>query len=369
MHRKAFVVGTTITLLIAVIVASFPPATNVQADNLLQDVPSLAEYDIYFSEAGGDASRFDRTDAGLSRFVGLLELLGAEMYTLEWRNGIPSNADLVVIPGPTGDLTEDQVAWLWAYVQNGGKVLLLADPLIERNRALGATKGLFALMWEDMGLRGREDVVVTQGGSRMVVPPGDSVRADTPTPTPLPAVQIPGLVTDFSTANINAAHPIGAGIDDGLAFFSARSLEVDEAPREAQVTALVFSDTDFYGETDFATYQQSDYAVYDTDADTAFGSLVLAAAMQDAGTGARVVLIGDREFATNGGGFQTSPPYSASFLYPGNIRFLINAVTWLLDVEQAAEFTFPTPGPTNTPTLVPTSTATPMPEGEGETSS
>lgn len=369
MHRKTFVVGTTITLLIAVIVASFPPATNVQADNLLQNVPSLEGYEIYFSETGGDASRFDRTDAGLSRFAGLLELLGADMYTLEWRNGIPNNADLVVIPGPTSDLSEDQVAWLWAYLQGGGNLLLLADVKIGRQGAFAPNAGLFALMWEDMGLRGREDVVVTQGESRPVVPPGDTVRADTPTPTPLPAVQIPGLVPDFLTANINAAHPIGAGIDDDLAFFSARSLEVDEAPREAQVTALVFSDTDFYGETDFATYQQSDYAIYDADADTAFGSLVLAAAMQDAGTGARVVLIGDREFATNGGGLQTSPPYSSSFLYPGNIRFLINAVTWLLDAEQSAEFTFPTPGPTNTPTLVPTPTATPMPEGEGETSS
>jgi hypothetical protein len=82
--------------------------------------------------------------------------------------------------------------------------------------------------------------------------------------------------------------------------------------------------------------------------------------MENIATGTRVVVIGDREFATNGGGLQTSPPYSASFLYPDNPRFLVNAVAWLLDVESnASQLTFPTPGPTATPTTTPSPTPPP----------
>lgn len=370
MRRTAFALGTVMLLVLLALsmVASLVPVANVQADALLQEASSLAGYDIYFSEVGGEASRFDRTDEGLSRFAGLLELLGADMYTLEWRNGIPANADLVVIPGPITDLTEDQVAWLWAYIQNGGHLLLLADPQVDRIRAFTSTRGLFALMWEDMGLRGRQDVVVIQSDdSQMVVPPADSVREGTPTPTPMPAVDVPFLISDFFAARVNPTHAITEGIDEPLAFFGARSLEVDEAPREAQVTTLVFSPSDFYGESDFNTYLNSDFASYNPVDDTRTGSLVLAAAMQDSGTGSRIVLIGDREFATNGGGLQTSPPYSASFLYPGNIQFLVNTVTWLLDAEQTPPFSFPTPGPSSTPTLTPT--PTPVPADEGEASS
>ena len=72
--------------------------------------------------------------------------------------------------------------------------------------------------------------------------------------------------------------------------------------------------------------------------------------------------VGDREFATNGGGFETSPPYSGAFLYPGNVRFMLNAIAWLLDAEPVAgEVSFPEPGPTATPTLTPTPTPTPLP--------
>jgi len=84
--------------------------------------------------------------------------------------------------------------------------------------------------------------------------------------------------------------------------------------------------------------------------------------MENIASGTRIVLIGDREFATNGGGFETSPPYSGAFLYPGNVRFMLNAIAWLLDAEPVAgEVSFPEPGPTATPTLTPTPTPTPLP--------
>ena len=69
-----------------------------------------------------------------------------------------------------------------------------------------------------------------------------------------------------------------------------------------------------------------------TDNDTTRGPQTLAAA-SGLPEGMRVVVIGDREFATNGFGLQTSPPNSPSFVYPGNVEFLLNAVAWLLEAE------------------------------------
>jgi hypothetical protein len=63
---------------------------------------------------------------------------------------------------------------------------------------------------------------------------------------------------------------------------------------------------------------------------------------------------------TNGAGFQTSPPGSASFTHPANVRFTINAVTWLLNLESVT-LSLPTPGPTSTPSITPSPTLSPTP--------
>jgi hypothetical protein len=47
-------------------------------------------------------------------------------------------------------------------------------------------------------------------------------------------------------------------------------------------------------------------------------------------------------------------------LFPSNVEFSINIITWLLDSE-SPELTFPEPAPTGTPTSVPTATPTSTP--------
>jgi hypothetical protein len=367
MRRKlSLLILTTLTSIVLLVAAAGPAATNVQADSALAGLPRLDGFHIYFSESLGEASRFDRSDVGLSRLAGLMQLYGADLYTLDWRTGIPADADLVVIAGPGTDLEVEQAAWLWSYLQNGGRLLLITDPLLGRNRALSSVRGFFVLMWEDMGLRARNDVVVFESAdTRMAVPPPASVRRDEPTSTPAPPVEVPFLIANFSTLNLNPGHPITAGIQEPLYFFTARSLEIDETPREDSVTALVFSDPGFYGESDYNTYLTSGFVEYNIDLDTTRTTLPLAAALENIATRYRIVLIGDREFVTNGGGLQTSPPYSPNFLHPGNVRFLMRAVAWLLESD-AVEPTFPEPGPTATPTTTPSPTPTSPPEDTGE---
>jgi hypothetical protein len=363
MRRRTLLALATFSLIVVVAALSVRPASPARADFFLQDQPRLEGHHIYFSELAGEASRFDRSEVGLSRLAGLLDLLGADMYTLEWRNGIPADADLIVIAGPTRDLTPDQTAWLWVYLDRGGRLLLLADPPFGDVSGFSTRSGLMQLMWSDMGLLGQDDALVLESSlSRLAAPPPAQVRGGQPTSTPAPAVEVPVLVTDFLTSRFDETHPITTGLQGDLAFFGARSLEVDSTPHKAVVTSLVFSPSSFYGETDFRTYLDSGYVEYNIGTDTARTSLAVAAAMEDPTSGTRIVLIGDREFATNGQGLQTSPPYSGSFLHPANVHFLLNAITWLLQVQPVSDqFSFPTPGPTVTPTITPSPTPLPAP--------
>jgi hypothetical protein len=364
MRSRIVWVSLIVVLLIGMVgLGSLRPMPKAQADNLLQDVPRLDGFQVYMTEAGGEASRFDRSPVGLSRLAGLIELLGADLYTLEWRNGIPADADLVIVAGPVNDMTPEQTAWLWDFVQDGGRLLLLAEPNFPPFKAFKAKAGLFQLMWDDMGLRVRDDIVVTESTEmRPVVPPAPRVKEGEPTPTPAPAVDTPILTLAFVATSVNTLHPIMQGVNGSLFFTGSRSVEVDTTPRQAQVTPLVYSDSQYYGESDFATYLATGFVQFNIELDTTRTNLVLAAAMDNIANGGRIVLIGDRDFATNGGGMQTSPSYSASFVYPDNVRFLMNTVAWLLETESIAdEIPFPTPGPTATPTTTPSPTPSPIP--------
>lgn len=321
----------------------------VEANILLQDTPRLDGVNVYFTEAGQEASRFNRADAGLSRLAGIMREMGANLYTLEWRTGFPTDADLIVIAGPVNDLTPDQIARLWAYLSGGGRLLLLADPVVAPIKALPASSGLFALMYADMGMRARQDMVVT-------VAQPDAAATEEPSATPTG----PKLINQFMATNINTDHPTMKGITTGLTFFGARSLELDSGIQGYTVTPLAYTTEDFYGESAYENYMKTGASQLDIATDTTYGRLPLAAAFENTGTGARIILIGDREFATNGGGLQTSPPSSASFLYPDNVRFLVNAVAWLLNVEPV-ELAFPTPAPTATVTITASPTSSPTP--------
>jgi len=334
-------------------ISALGPQAVVQADAaFLQDTPRLDGMNIYFTESAKEASRFDRTGAGVSRFAGLLRMLGANLYTLEWRTGFPTDADLIVIAGPVDDLAPEQIARLWSYLNNNGRLLLLADPVVAPVRALPANSGLFQLMWSDMGLRARGDVAVIE--SSQLPAPAEGTEEASP-------VSTGALVASFVAGDINADHPITAGIDGPLVLFGARSLEFDASIQSFEVTPLVYTDSGFYGESAFADYLADGGFEFNIGADTTRGPLALAAAFNNSRTNSRMVVIGDREFATNGGAFVTSPPNTASFVYPDNVRFLLNSVTWLLETD-AVDLTFPTPGPTATATITPSPTPTATPE-------
>lgn len=346
------------------------------AQDIVNTLPDLSGARIYFSEVHDEASRFDRTDSGISRFAGLLELAGAELRTLEWRNGIPEDADLIILSAPGSELELANVARLWVYIQNGGKVLLVADPLDDRGRIgrILEGEGLMALTSTSMNLSTRNDMIVQQNGTQFI----DVVEYDNDDNIVLDfSGDVPILQTDFMTQSVNPAHPITSNLSDettqtnsppnltGLQFDGARSIEIFGIG--TNTTPLIFVDNaDLYAESNYERYLENGYSDYNTEEDLPYNSLILAAAFEEINGDSRFVIIGDGDFILNGGGLETWPSYSGSFVYPLNAQFLMRSVAWLLD-RQPTVMTLPTPAatatatatplPTTTPTVMPTATA------------
>jgi hypothetical protein len=199
--------------------------------------------------------------------------------------------------------------------------------------------GFFELSWLRYGLRGRDDWLVTPGEMQTIqipeVPEDVAANAEPENPEDITmvTVEVPVLITDFTVTDVAANHPITNGLQGELAFFGARSLEIDVMVGAGERVPLVFSSPDFYGETAYFQYLETGYSDYQVDVDTAPGAEPLAVAFADGLTGARLVLIGDRDVAVNGRGFVTAPDYSDAFVYPANPQLMVQAVAWLLERE------------------------------------
>ena len=376
--RKALLAVTVIMLaLFALIPSLLNDPTPAYARDILQAAPDLSGLNIYFSEANNEASQFNRDDDGISRFASLLRLMGASTFTLEWRKGIPADADMIIIPSPASDLSPEMVARLWAYLQRGGRVLLVINAFDARGATSRLPVGLFELTWNDLGIRARTDVVVSLGDMQTTEivetdDDGEVISSET--------IESPALHTDFYTRRVDVSHPITAGLlpllgvgdEDtppnlnSLFFDGGRSIELDGSLSTTTVTPLIFTDDPTaYGETNYAGYVAEGFSEYNIGADTPPGDLILAAAYEDPASGSRMVLLNDINFMQNGSGFITSPSYSGSFVYPLNVHFMVRSVAWLLDREPA-NISLSTPGPTATPTVTPSPTPTPLPTATPE---
>src|SRR6185503_11642743 len=250
--------------------------------------------------------------------------MGANLFVLDWRQNIPENADLVVIPGPSKDLSPEAIARLWVYIEKGGHILLFADALDDKgnpSQALKAEKGLFSILWGDFGFRARDDVLVEQGDLHTVhVALVDASGASAGEKD----LQVPVLSVDFQASLADNQNPIAQGLIGSstgapqFSFSGARSIQIDTSFQNNVITPLILVDQPkIYGETNYADYVATGGAAeYNIGVDTPRGPLFLAAAVENQALGSRMVLLGDADFVKNGAGFVTSPSYSGAFVYP-----------------------------------------------------
>ncbi len=249
-----------------------------------------AEQPVIWVVTGHGEKEMDSPEpVGLSEFKRTLEQqnMSLQSITLLDKTQIAPDIKLLVVAGPTRRFTDAEISLVEKYLDNGGRLLALLDPLVET--------GLEALL-ERWGVTLGNDIVVD------------------------PTRQLPFV----SAANLFVVeyleHPIVASMRTLATLFPlARSVRPKTpAPEGVTVSRLAETSQQGWGETT----TDSEAFQYDSETDTQ-GPVSIAVAVESAQPRkTRIVVVGDSEFAIN-----------AQVGSAGNRDLLSGAANWLVDQE------------------------------------
>ena len=250
---------------------------------------------VYFVTGHGEASPFDEEVDGFSRIrIGLedenVEVLEVLLAT---EPEVPLDADAVIIGGPTHSFFERELGMLDTYLRGGGRVLVLADPLVHSNLEETLTG------W---GVELGDDIVVEEQLQHFAGP----------------QLGVQPVVTRYGS------HPITDELGSEPTIFtlarSVRSVDDSDGLIELATTGATS-----WAETDIDAFVERREVQLDESVDRS-GPIAIAAARtfdsEDEGQEGRLVVIGDADFARN--------RYVAEFY---NADFFLNAVNWLVGEE------------------------------------
>lgn len=270
--------------------------TEEELTNALIKVTHPSKKKVYFTTGHGEPDLADKGAGGLALLAERMQVEGLAAEPLVFGRPIPDDAAAVVVAGPEKPLLPAEVQALTAYLDQGGRLLALVEPF--------APSGLEKLL-AAYGVAVDEGIVVDQAGR--------------------------GQFDDaFAAVGLSySQHPVVGQFKLLTVFPKAASLSV-QSVEGAQAQPLVQT----LGEADGAPVSWVERALQPGKAPAAgakLGPLTLAAASskpvaKDArprrSEQARLIVVGDHDFATNG-------YLAAQGLGDGD--FALNALNWLVD--------------------------------------
>jgi ABC-type uncharacterized transport system involved in gliding motility auxiliary subunit len=263
-------------------------ATEVEITGAIVRLANPEERKVYFLTGHGE-HEMDSTDQSVG-YSDARDALQAKNYDIAALNlvnmsAVPADAKAVVIAGPTSDLPEAEVQILRDYVTKGGSLVVLLEPSIATQ--VTAKDALVPYLASGWGVEARVDLVVDQRSN-----------------LPLTAV-----------ADKYASHAITKRMSNQVSYFpSARSLAPVEGA-QISATELVFTGSDSWGKSNQESIRAGSLD-YVPEEDT-LGPLTLVMAAEDNTTGARLVVVGDSDFAAN-----------ADYYSYANGDLLVNSIDW-----------------------------------------
>jgi hypothetical protein len=265
---------------------------------------------VYFEVGHGELDPEDAGSQGLSGIhrgmqesgliTDAIDLIGLTVTGQQ----IPDDAATIIMARPVVDLRPQEIALLDAYLKRGGSLFIMADALLNEQAFLAANSEFNSYLWENYGI-GALDAVIVDYSSNLRTP-----------------LDIIGYQVFMST-------DLGARLDPAQAptlFRIARALNVSTEP-PVNNGVVIMSSTDSYGETDIRSLMETN--TFEPDFENDFpGPLPIVAWAWDQATNAKILLVGDADFATNG--------FIGSSL--GNAILFTDGVSWLTGFNEQVNF-------------------------------
>ncbi len=286
-----------------------------QLTNTLIKVISGEQKKVYFLEGHGER---DTTSGGRDGYQTVAQGLGSENFKVETlalaqKGDVPADATVVVIAGPKTDLLQPEADALSKYLDRGGKLFVMIEPMLRDQRPLPVLTSLLQKWGFEVG---------------------DNIVVDTN-----PIGQLLGTGELAPVAARYPSHAITANFRLLTAYPTARSVKAAASPPSGR-SPQTFIETSnaAWGETDINAIVEQKPVGADQGKDV-MGPVPLGAAVSATAPNApaaggktaaadqpkpetRVVVIGDSDFASN------------SYLgIQGNRDLFMNTVNWLAQQE------------------------------------
>lgn len=258
---------------------------------------------VYFLTGHGEAS-LDASDVSLSTAKSTLESKNYTVNSLNLLadNKIPEDALAIIIAGPQKQVSDAEVNLLKDYVDAGGSLVVMEDPIILTQFGEAADP-LANYLATDWGIVLDNNIIIDLNSQQ-----------------PLNAISASA-----------GDHPITTNLSANYIVImpQARSISLTTTPDGVTQTPLLFTSPNSWGEVNFTSAEGSQIS---QDPEDLPGPLTMAAAGENTTTKGRVVVFGNSLFATNN-----------AFDAYGNGNIFVNAVDWSSEQENLINITPNTP--------------------------
>ena len=260
---------------------------------------------IYFTTGHGEKDYDNAEQAGYSAVKDAIAELNYEIgkiFLVQSPDSIPADCALLVISGPQTDLLQPERTKIDAYLNRGGKLLLMLEPESPQS---------YSDLLQQWGINVGNDLIVELS----------------------PVGQLFGAGPIMPVVNTYEKHPISEGFNGMMTLFSqVRSVpKADNAPAGVTVTEIARTSANSWGETspldaegrvgfDQGSDNQGPLAVFTIAEKSAENPLQNNDATGLAGgdVKTRLAVFGDSDFASN-----------AYFKFQANGNLFLNTVNWL----------------------------------------
>ena len=267
---------------------------------------------LYFLQGHGEPTLEAGGQLSFSVAKSTLESKNYTVNTLNLisTNSIPEDALSIIIAGPTKPLTKEEVTLLKEYVNKGGSLVVMEDPLFFTEFG-DSPDPLADYLASDWGITLNKDIVI------------DLVN----TQNPFQAV----------SSQYSDTHPITQNLTQNYIVIlpQARSISISAEKENVTQTPIILTTDQSWGEAELVA---NETPTFDPEKDLP-GPLNLAVAGENAVTKGRVVVFGNSVYATD-----------EAFDAYGNGNIFVNSVDWAAEQEDLLNIT---PRETTPRTFVP----------------